>query len=65
MSVEDSSSGPVSLGLFDWVGTDGVRPAGQLYRERLDLLADEQFTVVWRRHGDGSDDLPIGSGSVD
>ena len=39
VSVEDSSSGPVSLGLFDWVDTDGVRPAGQLYRERLDHFA--------------------------
>jgi alkanesulfonate monooxygenase SsuD/methylene tetrahydromethanopterin reductase-like flavin-dependent oxidoreductase (luciferase family) len=39
----ESSSGPtVSLGLFDWVDADGVRPAGQLYRERLDLLADAE-----------------------
>jgi hypothetical protein len=34
----DGSSGPaVTLGLFDWVDADGVREAGQLYRERLDL----------------------------
>ena len=35
----ESSSGPVSLGLFDWVDADGVRPAGRLYRERLVQLA--------------------------
>ncbi len=28
-----------TIGLFDWVDADGVRLAGQLYRERLDLLA--------------------------
>ena len=38
----ESSSDPISLGLFDWVDADGVRPAGQLYRERLDLLADAE-----------------------
>ena len=32
----------VTLGLFDWVDADGVRTAGQLYRERLDLLADAE-----------------------
>ena len=39
MSPESSSGPTVSLGLFDWVDADGVRPAGQLYRERLDLVA--------------------------
>lgn len=29
----------LTFGLFDWVDADGVREAGQLYRERLDLLA--------------------------
>jgi alkanesulfonate monooxygenase SsuD/methylene tetrahydromethanopterin reductase-like flavin-dependent oxidoreductase (luciferase family) len=29
----------VTLGLFDWIDADGVREPGQLYRERLDLLA--------------------------
>ena len=39
----DSSGGPaVTFGLFDWVDADGVRDAGQLYRERLDLLADAE-----------------------
>jgi alkanesulfonate monooxygenase SsuD/methylene tetrahydromethanopterin reductase-like flavin-dependent oxidoreductase (luciferase family) len=39
----DGGSGPaVTLGLFDWVDADGVREAGQLYRERLDLLADAE-----------------------
>ena len=47
MVTLESGSGPpkmdrVSLGLFDWVDADGVRPAGQLYRERLDLLADAE-----------------------
>jgi alkanesulfonate monooxygenase SsuD/methylene tetrahydromethanopterin reductase-like flavin-dependent oxidoreductase (luciferase family) len=32
----------VTFGLFDWVDSDGVRDAGQLYRERLDLLADAE-----------------------
>jgi alkanesulfonate monooxygenase SsuD/methylene tetrahydromethanopterin reductase-like flavin-dependent oxidoreductase (luciferase family) len=32
----------VTLGLFDWIDADGVRDAGQLYRERLDLLADAE-----------------------
>ncbi len=36
------NSGPVTFGLFDWVDADGVRDAGQLYRERLDLLADAE-----------------------
>lgn len=37
------SNGPaVTIGLFDWVDADGVREAGQLYRERLDLLADAE-----------------------
>jgi alkanesulfonate monooxygenase SsuD/methylene tetrahydromethanopterin reductase-like flavin-dependent oxidoreductase (luciferase family) len=36
----DRDSGPaVTFGLFDWVDADGVREPGQLYRERLDLLA--------------------------
>jgi alkanesulfonate monooxygenase SsuD/methylene tetrahydromethanopterin reductase-like flavin-dependent oxidoreductase (luciferase family) len=39
----DSSSGPaITFGLFDWVDADGVRDVGQLYRERLDLLADAE-----------------------
>ena len=29
----------ITIGLFDWVDSDGVRGPGQLYRERLDLLA--------------------------
>ncbi len=33
---------PVTFGLFDWVDADGVREAGQLYRERLDLLAEAE-----------------------
>jgi alkanesulfonate monooxygenase SsuD/methylene tetrahydromethanopterin reductase-like flavin-dependent oxidoreductase (luciferase family) len=28
-----------TFGLFDWVDSDGVREPGQLYQERLDLLA--------------------------
>ncbi len=40
---QDNGGGPaVTLGLFDWVDADGVREAGQLYRERLDLLADAE-----------------------
>lgn len=31
-----------TLGLFDWIDADGVRDAGQLYSERLDLLADAE-----------------------
>jgi alkanesulfonate monooxygenase SsuD/methylene tetrahydromethanopterin reductase-like flavin-dependent oxidoreductase (luciferase family) len=32
----------LTFGLFDWVDSDGVREPGQLYRERLDLLADAE-----------------------
>lgn len=40
---QDASGGSaVTIGLFDWVDTDGERDAGQLYRERLDLLADAE-----------------------
>jgi alkanesulfonate monooxygenase SsuD/methylene tetrahydromethanopterin reductase-like flavin-dependent oxidoreductase (luciferase family) len=42
VSVEKSGERPVTFGLFDWVDADGVRDAGQLYRERLDLLADAE-----------------------
>ncbi len=42
MTLESSAGPTVSLGLFDWVDADGVRAAGQLYRERLDLLADAE-----------------------
>jgi alkanesulfonate monooxygenase SsuD/methylene tetrahydromethanopterin reductase-like flavin-dependent oxidoreductase (luciferase family) len=38
----ENSSPAVTFGLFDWVDADGVRDAGQLYRERLDLLADAE-----------------------
>jgi len=41
MSAADSKPA-VTFGLFDWVDADGVRDAGQLYRERLDLLADAE-----------------------
>ena len=42
MSPEHDDGPAVTLGLFDWVDSDGVRDAGQLYRERLDLLADAE-----------------------
>ena len=42
MSLESSSGPAVTFGLFDWVDADGVRDASQLYRERLDLLADAE-----------------------
>ncbi len=32
----------VTFGLFDWIDADGVREPGQLYRERLDLLAEAE-----------------------
>ena len=39
----NSGSGPaVTVGLFDWVDSDGVREPAQLYAERLDLLADAE-----------------------
>ncbi len=40
ISPEDDGGRTVTLGLFDWVDSDGERSAGQLYRERLELLAD-------------------------
>ena len=41
MSLENGET-EVTLGLFDWVDSDGVRSPGQLYRERLDLVADAE-----------------------
>lgn len=32
----------VTFGLFDWIDADDAREPGQLYRERLDLLADAE-----------------------
>jgi len=37
-----SQQSAVTLGLFDWVDTDGARAPGQVYRERLDLLAEAE-----------------------
>jgi alkanesulfonate monooxygenase SsuD/methylene tetrahydromethanopterin reductase-like flavin-dependent oxidoreductase (luciferase family) len=42
VSPEQDAGPAVTLGLFDWVDSDGVRDPGQLYRERLDLLADAE-----------------------
>lgn len=42
MSLENAGGPAVTLGLFDWIDSDGVRDAGQLYRERLDLLAEAE-----------------------
>ena len=42
MSTANGGGPAVTFGLFDWVDADGVRDAGQLYRERLDLLADAE-----------------------
>lgn len=42
MSAEVAGAGPVTLGLFDWVDADGARDPGQLYAERLDLLAEAE-----------------------
>jgi alkanesulfonate monooxygenase SsuD/methylene tetrahydromethanopterin reductase-like flavin-dependent oxidoreductase (luciferase family) len=42
VSPESTNAPAVTFGLFDWVDSDGVREAGQLYRERLDLLADAE-----------------------
>ena len=39
MRLEQESGAAVTFGLFDWVDSDGVREPGQLYKERLDLLA--------------------------
>lgn len=42
MSLENESASAVTFGLFDWVDADGVREPAQLYRERLDLLAEAE-----------------------
>ncbi len=42
MKLGNGGAPVITLGMFDWVDTDGVREAGQLYRERLDLLADAE-----------------------
>jgi alkanesulfonate monooxygenase SsuD/methylene tetrahydromethanopterin reductase-like flavin-dependent oxidoreductase (luciferase family) len=38
----DDGAVAVTLGLFDWIDSDGVREPGQLYAERLDLLAEAE-----------------------
>jgi alkanesulfonate monooxygenase SsuD/methylene tetrahydromethanopterin reductase-like flavin-dependent oxidoreductase (luciferase family) len=43
MSLENSSGPTVTFG-FDWIDADGVRDAGQLHRERLDLLS---ISTTW------------------
>lgn len=42
VSPDNASDPAVTFGLFDWIDSDGVRDPGQLYRERLDLLADAE-----------------------
>lgn len=42
MSLERGSGPAVTFGLFDWVDSDGEREPSQLYRERLDLLAEAE-----------------------
>ena len=42
MSPEQREEPSITLGLFDWIDSDGVRAPGQLYRERLDLLAEAE-----------------------
>ncbi|HTZ29609.1 MAG TPA: LLM class flavin-dependent oxidoreductase [Streptosporangiaceae bacterium] len=42
MTTAEGSESAVTFGLFDWVDADGVRDTGQLYTERLDLLADAE-----------------------
>ncbi len=42
VSPENGSGPAVTFGLFDWIDSDGEREPGQLYRERLDLLADAE-----------------------
>jgi alkanesulfonate monooxygenase SsuD/methylene tetrahydromethanopterin reductase-like flavin-dependent oxidoreductase (luciferase family) len=42
VNLDDGGGPATTFGLFDWVDADGVRDAGQLYRERLDLLADAE-----------------------
>ena len=42
MEAESAASPAVTFGLFDWVDADGVRDPGQLYAERLDLLAEAE-----------------------
>jgi hypothetical protein len=39
VTVAEGGGPSVTFGLFDWVDADGARDAGQLYTERLDLLA--------------------------
>ena len=43
MSLEDGSEHAITVGLFDWVDSDGVRDPSQLYRERLDLLCEAEL----------------------
>jgi alkanesulfonate monooxygenase SsuD/methylene tetrahydromethanopterin reductase-like flavin-dependent oxidoreductase (luciferase family) len=42
VSADIAGAGAVTVGLFDWVDADGARDPGQLYAERLDLLAEAE-----------------------
>jgi alkanesulfonate monooxygenase SsuD/methylene tetrahydromethanopterin reductase-like flavin-dependent oxidoreductase (luciferase family) len=42
VSAPHAGTGTVTFGLFDWIDADGVRDPGQLYAERLDLLAEAE-----------------------
>jgi alkanesulfonate monooxygenase SsuD/methylene tetrahydromethanopterin reductase-like flavin-dependent oxidoreductase (luciferase family) len=42
VSADIAGAGAVTIGLFDWVDADGSRDPGQLYAERLDLLAEAE-----------------------
>src|SRR6202044_3232032 len=59
MSLENGDP-EVTLGLFDWVDSDGVRSPGQLYRERLDLGADAGACGFDIYHGAEHHGPPVG-----
>lgn len=42
MSAAEHRGQRITLGLFDWIDADGERAPGQLYRERLALIADAE-----------------------
>jgi alkanesulfonate monooxygenase SsuD/methylene tetrahydromethanopterin reductase-like flavin-dependent oxidoreductase (luciferase family) len=42
VDARNQGAAAVTFGLFDWVDADGVRDPGQLYAERLELLAEAE-----------------------
>ncbi len=58
--MDGGGGATVTFRLFDWVDSDGVREPGQLYHERLDLLADAESQAFDIYHLAEHDGTPLG-----